>query len=544
MLFSTLLCTQPEVTPQSQPLSYRPLSYRPLSYRLRADFWNAIFHIAFQGRSNRFNPLDGNPNQHDGGMVEWKHFCAQTPFSGAFTTKKLPKAERSIISSFEISFINHLMKWIPMSYPNLPSIPADPEALMKFFPNSLPIWAKPVLPNEIKDSARHHDVLGALMLFGPFSTYIQRTGFYNFELDLSRFESIPTKPGLKKLGGKAYFCYNPYSQEMETNLIQTQDEVCTNHFVSRDWDLMQKRILGALHTDLIAIKHLTNTHLCLAGTVASVTYHFLTEDHPIKRMLHPHINDTLFINNKHTKLLTSHKSSFLPLVFSYELPEIIQLINNGIKNFDIRTMDFEEDLKMRGFNINHLGIAYPYADNAGSLWRIIKIYATDYVNAIYPDDTKLAQDVQLNQWFEALNRYIPNGIKRNYTPVLNKEALSKLLNTIIFSVSVEHNNVGGKSFQYSIWQQYIPLQVYEDGSLMKIDAFNALINLALSVSEPSARIIEDFSPLAPQNNPNAIKAMQDFHQNLLNYQKLLVDHSHLENPGVLLPSQIESAVRA
>jgi len=306
---------------------------------------------------------------------------------------------------------------------------------------------------------------------------------------------------------------------------------------SINWLLAQKALLGALSTDLIVVHHLVNTHLSMAGTLAAVTYRELDYDHAIRVLLHPHISGTIALNNTTIKLLCGHEYSFLPIVSSYHHDDAIALINSSVGNFDIRRMDFGENLALRGFDPNDLKISYPYADNSGAFWKIIGDYVGNYVDAYYENDEMVSADAQISSWYNQLDKYIPNGIK-GYAPVLNKGTLKKLLTTSIFTTSVEHENVGSMTFNYGFWQQYIPMQIPTNGSLIKIDAFNAFTDLTILTTASTAKLTEDFSSLAIDEKGKEV--MKKFRQALIDYEKTLTE----KEAHTIVPSAVESAVRA
>ena len=82
----------------------------------------------------------------------------------------------------------------------------------------------------------------------------------------------------------------------------------------------------------------------------------------------------------------------------------------------------------------------------------------DYLACYYRDEDQLRADRDLHVWFEALDRYITNGI-RVYVPELTLDGLARLCTLVMYSLSVAHT-------ENSLWNYavFMPTTVRQDGA--------------------------------------------------------------------------------
>ena len=183
--------------------------------------------------------------------------------------------------------------------------------------------------------------------------------------------------------------------------------------------------------------------------------------------------------------------------------------------FDIRKMDPALDAEMRGFEADS-EVEYPYLENSTKLWNITQDYVSSYLDAYYESDEAIAQDPQIQAWYAALNKYIPNGVTQ-YAPTITKENIAKLCTLLIHTGSVEHENVGNITWNYTTLHQYIPSLVPADGSNVPVDVYQRYINTSVLTFIPLNQLMDDVSHIALDEKGAA--CMQRYRENLAELQK-------------------------
>ena len=203
----------------------------PFFYRMKTKLWQKISTVGFEATSSSStaDPLNTTEPERGSELISWAEFDERTLFPGVYTAKSIPAKEKIRLSNFSSNVIDKLMRFIPLSKKKLPSIPSDPEALLKFFPASFEeITPRPVLPRLVKEGVKKDDVLAAVALAGPFADYItakpkmgagadgEKEETMVYTIDLSHYENFTVKGGLMPLGGKATLEYDAVSQKMRT----------------------------------------------------------------------------------------------------------------------------------------------------------------------------------------------------------------------------------------------------------------------------------------------------------------------------------------
>ena len=135
-----------EVSPDSLP-AVLPKNL-PFCYRIKTKLWQKVSRVGFEAASSSStaDPLNTTEPERGSELISWAELDKRTPFPGVYTAKSIPAKEKIRLSNFSSNVIDKLMRFIPLSKKRLPSIPSDPEALLKFFPTSFEkIIPRPVL---------------------------------------------------------------------------------------------------------------------------------------------------------------------------------------------------------------------------------------------------------------------------------------------------------------------------------------------------------------------------------------------------------------
>jgi hypothetical protein len=94
---------------------------------------------------------------------------------------------------------------------------------------------------------------------------------------------------------------------------------------------------------------------------------------------------------------------------------------------------------------------YPYAVDGLELWAAIKSWFSDFVDIVYPDDSGVVGDVELQSWWNEI-RTVGHGDKKDEPgwPELNsKQNLVKILTTIAWVASCHHAAVNFGQYEYA-----------------------------------------------------------------------------------------------
>ena len=506
-------------------------------YGLKKYFWASVVYLAF--KLGKVEPLS-KPANEKLPMVKLEELEPTMKIDGIYVTKDVPKAEVSGAKQKLYAMIRWLGKRITLDGQNLPSISATTgNVISEGFPSMYQgLLTAPALPPELE--AFPNDVVGTLALQGPFAGYVEKVpGEENsFKIDMTKYSGLPVHKGLKELGSIAYFTYSPSEKRMNTTHIEYEGKVITKG--GDDWIKAQRATLAALSTDTTVMRHLVKSHWLVGGVFTAASINSFDKDHPLRRLLHPHGHLTLSTNNYKTPNLIQSDSSVVPGVFSYSQKDLCKAGSAETATFNIATMDPVSDAKLRGLVNdagNTAGIAYPYYEDAKNLWNIINDYVGSYLDAYYDSDEALAEDPSVQAWYKQLNQYVPNGIEA-YAGGISKESIRKLASLFIYTASVEHENVGNITWNYTLNQNYVPSVVREDGGLPSVGMYQRYVNLMVLTFLPQDTLASDHSSLALDIKGKA--CMDKFRADLMALQDDMEKQPHGYHR--LYPKDLESSV--
>jgi hypothetical protein len=261
----------------------------------------------------------------------------------------------------------------------------------------------------------------------------------------------------------------------------------------------------------------------------AVVTHQLPPVHPIRRLLAPHLADTLS-TNFHTHL-TLRRSGFDVTGFSFSYDTILRYYDDGAKYFDISRLDPRDDVAARGIAES---LNYPHHPQALMYLAVFEDYVRAYVDLYYPDDAALALDETAQRWFRELDRALVRGL-RGYVPGLTKASLIKLCAVFIYSISVEHED--NTMWDYAM---FLPATVREDGQPESCGQLQSVVDFQVIISSATNRLMHDASHVAL--DAAGARVMRDFQARLAALQDEL--EAQPDRYWRIYPKNLEASISA
>ena len=419
----------------------------------------------------------------------------------------VPLGEMTLPGAISVQLLHLLQDVYPIISTHQPLAATDPHerlreaySLIYRLVRTPPRWHA-----DLSAAATQGNLLGAMAVGGPFAKLLERrddrTGGYVIDLDYLR--PYPVRDGLAPLGCRIFFA------ERERRLIPSGIEyhgrVVTPD--QRDWHSVERLAQCSLLTHTTVWRHGMQFHVGGVAPVAVVT-HQLPSGHPLRRLLAPHIADTLS-TNFHTHL-TLRRSGFDVSGFSFGYETILRYYDAGARAFDIARLDPREDILQRGIGES---LDYPHQPQALMYLALFENYVREYLDHYYPDDAALAADAAARAWFDGLDRAIMRGI-RHYVPTCSKANLVKLCALFIYSVSVEHED--NTMWDYAV---FLPATVRADGVGQSSGEVQAVQDFQFLISSATNRLMNDASHVALDEG--GARAMRTFQARLASLQREL-----------------------
>ncbi len=150
------------------------------------------------------------------------------------------------------------------------------------------------------------------------------------------------------------------------------------------------------------ISHLGGTHLRMEP-IAIATYRKLPVTHPLGKLLLPHFEGTLFINDSAVKGLVNPGGT-VDKVAAGTLKSSIMLSVKGAKNYPyvFNESSLPKVLKARGTDDVQCLPNYPYRDDGLLIWDAIYEWVSSYLSLFYANDSAVQNDAAVQDWIKDL----------------------------------------------------------------------------------------------------------------------------------------------
>ncbi len=186
-----------------------------------------------------------------------------------------------------------------------------------------------------------------------------------------------------------------------------------------------------------AISHLGQTHLVVEPFVLA-THNELGEEHPVGKLLTPHYEGTLFINNAAQSSLMAPGGGVDDLLAAtIDQSEVFAAKGTQARLFNFNQSFLKETLKARGVDDPNLLPYYPYRDDALLIWDAIESWVGDYLAVYYTSDEQVLHDEKLQKWLAQLLSHEGGRLKNmgEDGKIRTIAYLSQALTMVIFTAS-------------------------------------------------------------------------------------------------------------
>ncbi len=211
---------------------------------------------------------------------------------------------------------------------------------------------------------------------------------------------------------------------------------------------------GSLHQ---AVSHLARTHLVLEAVLLAARRN-LSVNHPVSRLLEPHFEGTLYINDAaDTKLMGP--GGGVDTVLACPIAESRKVVESGVRSWSFTGSMLEADLASRGVADQGALPDYPYRDDAILIHAAIRDWVESFVRVYYKDGAAVREDVELQSMFTELSSSA--GGRLADVPTLSGVGdVVKAITHIIFTASAQHAVVNFAQLQEMSYAPAYPLAGY------------------------------------------------------------------------------------
>jgi hypothetical protein len=311
-------------------------------------------------------------------------------------------------------------------------------------------------------------------------------------VDCSVLGLAEMRPGCAPLGVKVALHID--EQGVRPAWIQRQDGTHVLPTEGEKWRVTRLVAGAALHTWTSLVRHVLNLHYIAGQGLSIFVHNHLPFDHPIHRLLWPHVAGTLAVNWGATK---NFVGPYTVGVQNYAVSWAgwQKLIPAGWEAFRWEDYDIPEVFERRGTNALIERGLYPFGEDASLIWQVYRGYVDDYLAQYYPDDAAVAADTVLMKAFEQLDLAVPRPLRAR-----TRAELAQILTRFLSMVSVEHKLVSGIAWDFLAHPYWFPTVARDAATVEEAVPFReeaeANLMFRYAISARSWRMLEDWSFVA------------------------------------------------
>ena len=455
---------------------------------VRKRFWDQIAIRKFRANRPAVIPVPSDDGQSINAVSLASQFPG-IPIPNIRVADHVPADEASTLKYYFYEFQVAMYGALAPMQPGLPSIDSNPQkALAEAYTTAhRRCFPAPVMPEEYQSAVD----LGSLAVAGPYACYIERSPEGGYQWDLRRLARYEHHDGLRSCGMRTLFRVNEPARKLEA--VQIDCELGSYKPGASNWELATKIALCAVTTHLSLVRHFNWVHLAAGGPFAIATRNCLPANHPLRRLLWPHMFGTQYSNQIVTKGQMAKGGDF-ETIFSFTHAGMCKLFEESYEEYDITVLHPARDGASRG--IRNAGFDTPALVNREAHFDVMCAHARHYLGLYYASDSELRKDASFVAWTDALGRMIPNGISKLLGDEIKIESAVQLIAAFIYMATVEHEILGTGLWNYQMWSHIQPVRVYKNGQREPIDVYQRLVNANFNLNVSRARLLQDFSYLA------------------------------------------------
>ncbi len=304
-----------------------------------------------------------------------------------------------------------------------------------------------------------------------------------------------------------------------------------------------------------AVSHLGRTHL-FVGAFVIATRRQLPENHPLSRLLRPHFEGTLAINDAAQRLLIAPGGAVDQLLGS-TIDNSRVLVALGLRSYGFNSAMLPKQLKQRGVDDPNLLPVYPYRDDALLIWNAIHQWVSDYLSVYYSTNQDVQNDTALQAWAAEVQA-LDGGRVPDFGENGSIQTLNYLIDAatlIIFTATAQHGAVNYPQKDLMSYAAAAPLAGYMPASTLKGEVTEQdYLNLLPPLEQAQRQLnvltllgsiyYKNLGNYSPGHFPEQVTPLLDkFQKNLIQIEEIINDRNlHRPTYQYLLPSRIPQSI--
>lgn len=209
------------------------------------------------------------------------------------------------------------------------------------------------------------------------------------------------------------------------------------------------------------VSHLGRTHLFIEPFPVALGRN-LASNHPVYRLLKPHFEGTLAINDSAQRNLVADGGP-VDRLLSGTIDSAKKLVAKDLEDHPFNKVMLPDTFNARGVADREQLPYYPFRDDALLFWDAIRVWVADYLALYYQQDSDVAEDTELASWCQDLASAEGGrvfGLGDN-GKINTFNQLADSLTLIIYTGSVQHAAVNFPQYDLMTYCPNLPLAAYQ-----------------------------------------------------------------------------------
>jgi arachidonate 15-lipoxygenase len=334
--------------------------------------------------------------------------------------------------------------------------------------------------------------LGELAVQSPYAVFTARDADGELHWDFRRLREFPHHDELCSLGLRVVFSPSSETRRLVAARIES-DELGVVSAGDAGWERAATLAVCAATTHLALARHFNFVHLISGNHWDVATRNRLPTDHPLYRLLWPHVFNSLYTNYGVTRVQMLPDGDYVNM-FSFTHDGLMAYFDAMYEAYDITVTDPHADWTRRGLGEEEFDC--PTQANLVELFDVMHGHASRYLDAYYESDAALRADPATRAWLDELDELVPNGVGDALDGEVTKAGLARLIGGYIYEGNTIHDLAGTTLWDYQLWADRNPVRVYRDGRRMPVDVFQRAINNNFALQLRRAPLLADYGEVA------------------------------------------------